>query len=118
MLSLDLICHRKLSLGQLAYAAFPNGNFDTAKPQSWLDTVASASETLSYHEINATVVWYYPTKEESQLFWLLGIPGVLCEETARELDRQGIPYWTERGYHGQPLDKQRAFFEGETHETN
>ena len=111
MLDLDLIQFRKLSLEQLAYAAFPNGNFDTAKPQAWLNKVATEATDMTYHELNATLVWYYPTKQESLVYWLTGLPGVLCEETAVELNRQGIPYWTERGYHGQPL-------QGEHHEND
>ncbi len=103
MFSLDLIISRGLTLGQLAEGAFPSQQYDATKPQEWLNSVAAKAENLTYHELNATLVWFYPTREQSAIYWLCGLPGVLCDETARELDGLGIPYWSPRGYHGQPL---------------
>lgn len=48
--------------------------FDTALPQTWLDTFAAwcseACPEVSYHLIRSTVVWLYPC----------GVPCTRCEE--------------------------------------
>jgi hypothetical protein len=105
LLDWESIVDRKLSKKRLAAHHFPPIKYtiDYALPQEWLNNVARNAQDLDYGTILFTTVWLYPDKSEAPAFWLCGIPAVLCEDTARELERQKIPYWTPRGYHGAPL---------------
>lgn len=105
LLGWDDIVDRGLSKKRLASHHFPPDKFtiDYALPQAWLNDVANQAEDLEYSTILFTTVWLYPDKSTAPAFWLSGIPAVLCEDTARELDRLKIPYWTPRGYHGAAL---------------
>jgi len=102
LLEWDDIVERKLSKKRLATHHFPPEKFtiDYALPQAWLNDVANQAEDLEYSTILFTTVWLYPDKSASPAFWLSGIPAVLCEDTARQLERLNIAYWSPRGYHG------------------
>ena len=102
LLDWDSIIDRKYTKKRLVAHHYPPEKFtiDYALPQGWLNNVANNAVDLDYNSILFTCVWMYPSKAESPTYWLSGIPAVLCQNTAHELARQGIPFWTPRGYHG------------------
>lgn len=105
LLSWDDIVDRRLSKKRLAVHHFPPEKFtiDYALPQDWLNRVAYEADDLDYATILFTTVWLYPDKSASPAFWLTGIAAVLCEDTAQQLIRLKLPFWTPRGYHGAEL---------------
>lgn len=107
LLDWDTIIDRKLSKKRLTVHHYPpdKHTVDYALPQAWLNEVAHKGD-LGYNATLFTTVWLYPDKSECPAFWLCGIPAVLCSDTARQLDRLNIPYYTPRGYHGQPMKKE------------
>ena len=104
----DIIVARHLSKLDLAHHHYIGIAFDCALPQAWLNDVAERAEDLEYSTILSTTVWLYPSKSASPRYWLCGLPAVLCEDTARELDRLDIAYYTPRGYHGQRIEHSRS----------
>jgi len=102
LLDWEAICDRKLSKKRLASHHYPPQKYtvDYAVPQAWLNAVAAQATVLDCKTILFTTVWLYPTKDESPAFWISGIPAVLCRDTADELARLNIAFWTPRGYHG------------------
>lgn len=105
LLSWDDIVDRRLTKHDLARHHFPPEKFcfDYAIPQNWLTCTSYESDDLDYATILFTTIWLYPDKSESPAYWLRGIPAVLCEDTARQLERLNIAYWSPRGYHGARL---------------
>ena len=102
LLDWESIVERRLTKIQLTEHHFPRDRFctDSALPQSWLNQLVNDAEDLEYSTLLFTLVWMYPSKCESPAYWICGIPAVLCEDTARQLERLNIAYWSPRGYHG------------------
>jgi len=96
LLTLTELKERRYTKNGLARLHYKEETYDTALPQNWLNETAKRSE-MPYNALLSTIVWLYPAKSQAPRHWLCGMPAVLSIDTAAELDRLNITYFTPTG---------------------